>query len=64
MNWLWAQCASTAWGVVVTMLYGLTRSTADIDVLEIAPGSAGDRLARTAMQGGELHQKYIWTGSP
>jgi hypothetical protein len=29
-------------GFVVTMLYGLNRTTADVDVLEIAPRSAAD----------------------
>jgi len=45
-------------GFVVTLLYRSARSTADIDVLEIAPGSAGDVFAGLAMQGGELHRRY------
>jgi hypothetical protein len=40
------------------MLYGLGRTTGDLDVLEVAPKSAGDTFAKVAMQGGELHQKY------
>jgi hypothetical protein len=32
-------------GFVVTMLYGLDRPTADVDVLEIAPQSAADAFA-------------------
>ena len=45
-------------GFVVTMLYGLKRPTADVDVLEIAPLSAAEAFAKVAMQGGELHKKY------
>jgi hypothetical protein len=33
-------------GFVVTTLYGLSRTTADIDVLEIAPRSATDAFAK------------------
>jgi hypothetical protein len=45
-------------GFVVTMLYGLDRPTADVDVLEIAPLSAAFVFDKVAMQGGELHRKY------
>ena len=45
-------------GFVVTMLYGLTRPTADVDVLEIAPLSAADAFSKVAMLGGPLFQKY------
>jgi hypothetical protein len=45
-------------GFVVTMLDGLSRPTADVDVLEIAPKSAADAFSRVAMQGGALHKKY------
>jgi hypothetical protein len=45
-------------GFVVTMLYGLGRTTGDLDVLEVAPKSAADAFAKVAMQGGVLHQKY------
>jgi hypothetical protein len=45
-------------GFVVTMLYGLSRPTADVDVLEIAPQSAADAFSQVALQGGELHKKY------
>jgi len=45
-------------GFVVTMLYGLGRPTADVDVLEIAPLSAERIFGQVAMQGGELHKKY------
>jgi hypothetical protein len=46
-------------GFVVTMLYGLSRPTADVDVLEIAPLSAAETFGQVAMQGGELHKKYL-----
>jgi hypothetical protein len=45
-------------GFVVTMLYGLSRATADIDVLEIAPLAAAEAFSRVAMLGGELYKKY------
>ena len=45
-------------GFVVTMLYGLGRPTADVDVLEIAPISAAATFGKVAMQGGELHRIY------
>jgi len=45
-------------GFVVTMLYGLGRATADLDVLEIAPQAASEAFGRTAMLGGELYKKY------
>ena len=45
-------------GFVVTMLYGLRRPTADVDVLEIAPRAAADAFSKVAMLGGPLFQKY------
>jgi hypothetical protein len=45
-------------GFVVTVLYGLGRTTGDLDVLEIAPRSAADAFAKVAMRNGELHRKY------
>jgi uncharacterized nucleotidyltransferase DUF6036 len=45
-------------GFVITMLYGSPRPTADLDVLEIAPGTAGNILGRIAIQGGDLYRKY------
>ncbi len=45
-------------GFVVTMLYGLSRPTADIDVLEIAPQAAAEAISRVASLGGELYRKY------
>ena len=45
-------------GFVVTMVYGFSRSTADLDVLEIAPAAAGRSMLELGMQGGPLHKKY------
>lgn len=45
-------------GFVVTMLHGLDRATADVDVLEIAPRSTADAFSRVAMLGGPLFRKY------
>ncbi|QEE27831.1 hypothetical protein FTW19_07365 [Terriglobus albidus] len=45
-------------GFVVTQMYGLERSTADIDVIEIAPRTASDRLMDLALQGRPLHKKH------
>jgi len=42
-------------GFVVTMLYGLGRTTADVNVLHITPRSAEDAFAHVAMKGGKLH---------
>jgi hypothetical protein len=45
-------------GFVVTMVYGFSRATGDLDVFEIAPGEAGRPMLELGMQGGPLHQKY------
>ena len=45
-------------GFVVTMVYGFSRPTADLDVLEIAPREAGKPMLALGMQGGPLHKKY------
>jgi hypothetical protein len=45
-------------GFVVTMVYGFSRPTADLDVLEIAPREAGKAMLELGMQGGPLHKKY------
>lgn len=45
-------------GFVVTMLYGLARSTADVDVLPATGRSAWGYLADLAGKGSELHRKY------
>ena len=38
-------------GFVVTMLYGLSRTTGDLDVLEVCPKFAGDVFAKVATKG-------------
>ncbi len=45
-------------GFVVTLLYGMSRTSADIDVFEVAPNSASQMVMQMAMQGGPLHRKY------
>jgi hypothetical protein len=45
-------------GFVVTLLYGLTRPTADVDVVELAPRAAADAMMELGIRGGPLHQKY------
>lgn len=45
-------------GFVVTMVYGFSRPTADLDVLEIAPAAAGQSMLELGMQAGPLHRKY------
>lgn len=45
-------------GFVVTLLYGMSRASADIDVFEIAPSSASQGVMQMAMQGSPLHRKY------
>lgn len=45
-------------GFVVTQLYGFARETADLDVLQIAPGEQRGRLFEIGKQGGALHKKY------
>ncbi len=45
-------------GFVITMLYGLARSTADVDALPVEKRSASKHLADMAGKGSELHRKY------
>lgn len=45
-------------GFVVTMLYGLARLTADVDVITIVPGSERQHLLGLAGKGSELHRNY------
>jgi Nucleotidyltransferase of unknown function (DUF6036) len=45
-------------GFVVTMHYGLIRSTGDIDIVQIAPRGTRKTIIDVAKQGGELHQKH------
>lgn len=42
----------------MTLLYGMSRASADIDVFEIAPSSVSRVVMQMAMQGGSLHRKY------
>src|ERR1700693_869162 len=45
-------------GFVVTVLYGFSRETSDLDVLLIAPREQGRPLLELGAQGGTLHKKY------
>lgn len=45
-------------GFVVTLVYGFSRATGDLDVLEIAPKTAGLPMFKLGMEGGPLHKKY------
>jgi hypothetical protein len=45
-------------GFVVTVLYGFSRETADLDVLLIAPREQAAPLLELGVQGGNLHKKY------
>lgn len=45
-------------GFVVSLLYGWSRPTADVDVLEIAPREAAEAFSQVAMLGGPLYRKY------
>ena len=45
-------------GFVVTVLYGFSRETSDLDVLVIAPGEQRTPLLELGVQGGSLHKKY------
>ena len=44
-------------GFVMTMLYGLDRPTADVDVLPLGVNSAAESLMRLAGEGSALHNK-------
>jgi len=45
-------------GFVVTMLYGLERGTADVDLFSIGSPEQGKKLLEEAQQGSELHREY------
>jgi hypothetical protein len=45
-------------GFVVTVLYGLARPTADVDVLVIAPRGESEHLINLAGKGSALHHKH------
>jgi hypothetical protein len=44
-------------GFVISMVYGFSRSTADLDVLEIAPAEVGRSMLELGVRGGPLHKK-------
>lgn len=45
-------------GFVISMVYGFSRPTADLDVLEIAPRESGKHMLELGMEGGPIHKKY------
>ncbi len=45
-------------GFVVTLLYGFSRATADLDILLIAPQEERTTLLEAGAFGGELHKKH------
>jgi hypothetical protein len=45
-------------GFVISMVYGFSRPTGDLDVLEIAPREIGKPVLEVGMLGGPLHKKY------
>ncbi len=45
-------------GFVISMVYGFSRPTADLDVLEIAPGEAGRPILELGMKGGPFHKTF------
>src|ERR1700746_3411680 len=45
-------------GFVVTMVYGFSRPTADLDVLKIAPRDGEKAMLALGGRGGRLHKKY------
>ena len=45
-------------GFVVTVLYGFSRETSDLDVLLIAPREQRTPLLEFGVRGGTLHKKY------
>jgi len=45
-------------GFVITLLYGLERSTADIDVISVIPRYTASGLLEIAGKGSSLHRKH------
>ena len=45
-------------GFVVTLVYGFSRTTGDLDILEIGPSTAARSMLELGMRGGALHKKY------
>jgi hypothetical protein len=51
-------CLQCIGGFVATMLYGLPRPTADVDVVSIVPREQGTELLEKAREGSKLHKRY------
>ena len=45
-------------GFVITLLYGLERSTSDVDVISVIPRYSASGLLKIAGEGSPLHQKH------
>jgi Nucleotidyltransferase of unknown function (DUF6036) len=45
-------------GFVITQIYGLERTTADVDVISVTPKNQSQNLLQIAGEGSKLHQKY------
>ena len=45
-------------GFVMTILYGLDRPTADVDILPVESNAVTESLMKLAGQGSKLHKKY------
>lgn len=45
-------------GFVITQIYGLERTTADVDVISVTPKTKSELLLKIAGKGSKLHQKY------
>lgn len=46
-------------GFVITVLYGAARTTADVDVVSVAPNTETRKLLETAGEGSRLHKKHL-----
>jgi hypothetical protein len=51
-------CLHCLGGFVITMLYGSTRPTGDIDFLQVVPQPALQAVSKITNEGGALHKKY------
>ena len=51
-------CIHCIGGFAVTVQFGLSRQTSDIDVLSIAPNSQAELVSNLAGEGGALHHKH------
>jgi hypothetical protein len=45
-------------GFVITQLYGLDRTTADVDVFSLGPRTPGEVVSKLGARGSPLHNKY------